>query len=641
MRRYKLVGWLRSVNVPVIIFIAGSTGTGKSTVATELAYHLGIHNITSTDIIREAMRTIISSEVVPGLHDHSFKGIALGGEQLSNPRERVLAGFRQQAAQVAVGVRAVIRRALRENVHLIIEGTHLLPPFEDLVPLGTPCHIAGFVLAVNKEERHQARFPQRAKRATLRDPTPYLEAFQSVRWIHDDLLALADEHGTISFNNKAINSTLSGAIDYLSKSFPVEGGDKPKTIPKAIIPAPKRPTLLLILDGLADEPNPLLSGKTPLEAACTPTIDKLAGGGGQGLIHTGPASGALPETDDGFKALLGNVHTQAAGLGRGLIEALGCGINLPAGAILFRGNLATIHNDGLISDRRAGRIREGATELLSSLKSIPLGSGISGNIYAGKEHRVIVMLQGPRLSADVCDTDPGSDAVNMTPISATPTVDSPEALRTALALNKLIKLVGNHLEKHPINIQRAKRGLPPANTIITRGAASVAQAPNQRYEDSPFAMVSGCTTSLGLARIYGYLPVTTSQMTGNLDTDIPHKFDTASMLFSDHSLVAIHFKGTDIAAHDRMPLEKCTYIERVDKSLGDFLNKHPDMRIAITADHGTSSKTGHHTNQPVPLLVADWDPENDSTFFNEDTAEQGALGLLGPGELNAILCGES
>ena len=115
------------------------------------------------------MRTVLSADVVPGLHDHSFRGMLQGGKVLSKPRERVLAGYRQQCDQVAAGIRAVIRRATRERSHMIIEGTHIIPPFSRYLPPGTDAISAGLVLAVLDEDKHKSRFPRRAKTQSTRE----------------------------------------------------------------------------------------------------------------------------------------------------------------------------------------------------------------------------------------------------------------------------------------------------------------------------------------------------------------------------------------------------------------------------------------------------------------------------------------
>lgn len=447
-------------------------GTGKSSVATELAYRLGIRKVTSTDMIRETMRTVLSAEVVPGLHDHSFRGILEGSQVLSDPRERVLAGFRQQAAQVAVGVRAVIRRAVREQTHMIIEGTHLLPPFTQLLPADAEAHLVGFVLSVQSRPEHQARFPARAAHEPQRGAEPYLDAFQSVRWIHDDILRLVEEHEAYVIENTDLPRTITAAVEYLSRILPIEEGHRPSGLRATVPDRPAIRTLMVIFDGLADEPNMALNGKTPLGAARTPTLRHLAGSGAQGLLATTPP-GAEAHTDVGLLTLLSEQPLKLR-YGRGLFEALGIGLPLHPGSVLLRGNLATLADDGIIVDRRAGRIRTGTADLLAGLKEVDLPGGITGHIMPGNEHRVVVMLNGAGLSAAISDTDPGSQAVLGPAQVARPLDASPEAARTAEALNHLLARAHRHLRVHPLNAERIERGLAPANIVLTRGAASAA-----------------------------------------------------------------------------------------------------------------------------------------------------------------------
>tara|TARA_Y100001968_G_scaffold328227_1_gene374985 strand:+ start:1999 stop:4404 length:2406 start_codon:yes stop_codon:yes gene_type:complete len=644
-RRYRLTGWIRAAEKPVIILIGGSTGTGKSTLATELAYRLGIRLVTSTDMIRETLRTVLSPEVVPGLHDHSFRGIVQTGEALSNPRERVLAGFHQQCAQVAVGVRGVVRRAARENAHMIIEGTHIQPPFSQYIPPTVDVYSTGFVLAVPEEARHRARFPERAQTQASRDPATYLEAFQSVRWIHDDLLHAADDARGVIVANDELNQTIGGVIGYLSRALPVtERGPEP--LPAGALDDSQKPairTLFLILDGLADEPNPALAGKTPLAAAKTPYLDMLAGCGGQGRIMTTNQEGVAPGTDQGLLALLGEAGPKIP-MGRGLLEALGQGLPLQRGMVIWRGNLATLNSDGTLADRRAGRIRAGVTDLLAGLRDVALSGGIHAHIHPGHEHRVVVMLKGVGLSAQVSDADPGGAAA-VKRIEPPRALDSsPEAERTARALQELLEVAHKHLSTHPHNEERIQRGLYPANCIITRGASAVTELPRQRFAASRTALVSACSTALGVARAVGLQPATSAQMTGNLDSNLDAKFDTAARLLEERPYVVIHIKGTDIAAHDRRPIEKRNFIARIDEALGRFLTLRSELaeglRIVVSADHGTSSITGNHLAEPVPLLLATWHGETEAADFNEESALQGAMGLLQPGELSEVLWGD-
>ena len=107
--------------------------------------------------------------------------------------------------------------------------------------------------------------------------------------------------------------------------------------------------------------------------------------------------------------------------------------------------------------------------------------------------------------------------------------------------------------------------------------------------------------------------------------------------------VTIHFKGTDIAAHDRRPIEKRNFISQIDAALGRFLDGHPDiatgLRVVVSADHGTSSITGNHLADPVPLLLSTWDQDAEPAEFSEESATLGAIGVLRPGELTEVLWG--
>jgi len=639
-RRYRLTSWVRNADAPVIILIGGATGTGKSTLAMELAYRLGVNWLVSTDMVRETMRTVLSSELVPGLHDHSFRGILLGGDVLSDPRERVLAGFHRQAAQVAVGVRAVIDRAMREHADIIIEGTHLAPPFGQYVRPGTEAHVAGFILAVPSETKHRKRFPKRATKQQRRKAETYLDAFQSVRWIHNDLLRLGEDTEAVVITNNKLSKTLTGTVDYLSRELPVDEVDPAAAAPSEMtLRGAEVPTLFLVLDGLADEPSEALGGKTPLEAADTPILCRLAGSGGQGQILTGSEEGVVPATDEGILALLGG-PAETQGFGRGLFEALGQGLPIPPGAVLLRGNLATVEPGGAILDRRAGRIRDGVPDLLADLHEVSLAGGITGRIYPGHEHRVVVVLQGAGLSSAIANTDPGDGSSVQRQLDPAPLDESPEAARTAAALRQLLRTAADTLTAHPLNVERVEQGLPRVNAVITRGAAL---APASRpVAKGSGAMVAGCKTALGVARFLGLQTATALQMTGNLDTDLDGKFDTAGELLAELDFVTIHIKGTDVAAHDRRPLEKRDFISAIDAALGRFLDARPELsgalRIVVSADHGTSSTTGNHLPVPVPLLLATWESDaDDEDAFDEESAAGGALGLLRPGELSELL----
>jgi len=280
-------------------------------------------------------------------------------------------------------------------------------------------------------------------------------------------------------------------------------------------------------------------------------------------------------------------------------------------------------------------------DLIADLDAVDLPGGIVGRVFAGHEHRLTVMLQGAKLSGAVGNTDPGGESIVQRVLDAEALDDSPEAARTVAALKALLQKASETLSKHPMNQERLERGLYPANCIITRGTAQVKDLPPPQHSPQHAALVSACPTALGIARTLGMEAATNSEMTGNLDTNLDSKFDAAAQLFSGRHFVAIHFKGTDIAAHDRRPLEKRDFISAIDSALGRFLWKNPlvteGLRVVVSADHGTSCITGNHISDPVPLLVANWSEEGEPEHFDEESAANGAIGLIRPGELSALL----
>ena len=323
---------------------------------------------------------------------------------------------------------------------------------------------------------------------------------------------------------------------------------------------------------------------------------------------------------------------------------MGSGASIPQPSVVLRGNLATVMPDGTIPDRRAGRIRDTAG-LLAGLQRLPLPGGVRGSILPGHEHRVTVVLHGKDLSSAVSNTDPGNRAAEWRVHRATPTDDSPEAMRTATALNALLDRVSQHLADHPVNRERAAAGLPLANGVITRGPAHTDDLERLPSPRSRSALVSGCRTSLGVARLTGMQVATSPRMTGSLDTDLEAKFEAAESLLSAWDVVVVHIKGTDVAAHDKLPEAKRHFIEQVDAALGRFLARRPPgpgLQVLVTADHGTSSISGVHMRDPSPVLLGTWHgASTEQAEFDEFSAPRGALGTLHGGELFHLLVQEA
>ncbi len=363
---------------------------------------------------------------------------------------------------------------------------------------------------------------------------------------------------------------------------------------------------MLILDGLGDRPIAELDGKTPLEAARTDNLDRLAAQGVCGIMDP-LSAGIRVGTDVGHLALFG-YNPLKVYWGRGPIEAAGVDVALEPGDVAFRCNFATVDEDWRIVDRRAGRIREGAVELARALDAMELDPDVRVLFRAATEHRAVLVLRGKNLSPEITRTDPGPSGVGTTLEWSKPREPNLRlASRTADLLNRFTRRAHDILSKHPVNLKRIEGGLAPANVIITRGAGmhTRMRSLTQRFHIHG-ACVAGESTILGIAKMAGFDIFTNEKMTANLDTDIEEKFRVADRLLSEYDFVVVHLKAPDIASHDRNVRAKVDVIERVDAVLGTFLEKWCQgdaPLVAVTSDHSTPCELAEHSADPVPVVI--------------------------------------
>ena len=390
--------------------------------------------------------------------------------------------------------------------------------------------------------------------------------------------------------------------------------------------------ILIILDGLGDRGIPAFGGQTPLEAADTPNMNRLAMTGQSGLMD--PMFPGLPlGTHTATGLLFGLPMGVAAKLARGPVEAAGIGIANDPQAIYLRANFATLKalgNDRFkILDRRSGRIAQGTAMLTGSLGEMDLGDGIKASLHPATQHRLVVKLTGPELSVEITNTDPENrfQETGLLEAQAKHPAD-PAAVRTAEAINRLTRRVFESLSEHPINRQRQVQGLPPANGVICRspGRLPHLQTLIQRY-DLKAAVVAGEKTVLGLAAMLDYTQITEPCFTSLPDTALETKVIRSKLALQDHDLVFLHIKGPDICSHDLNPVCKRDLLERIDNALAPLLDD--ELVIGITGDHSTDSNTGRHTGDPVPGLLYGPQGRVDScTLFSEQQAARGGLGRL-------------
>lgn len=363
--------------------------------------------------------------------------------------------------------------------------------------------------------------------------------------------------------------------------------------------------ILLIIDGLGDLPHPDLGGRTPLEAAATPVLDLMASSGRCGLID--PISpGKVPNTHSGTGILMGLLPEQAHRLNRGPVEAAGAGKVLANGDIAARANFATLKplgNGFLVTDRRADRITSGTIELAAALTDVDLGDNIRASLVSTDQHRGVLILSGPGLSAAVTDTDPGNVDMPAATKSCKPL--NPDAELTAAKINRFIDTAHRQLVNHPVNAARLAAGQMPANGIITRGAGQQFDVDNILHSLGIRAvMISGCNTVLGLGHFFGIDVIEDSRFTADLETDLDAKMATAKIALRDREMVFVHIKAPDLCSHDRQPLAKRDFLQRLDTAMKPLLQS--GVIVAVGADHTTDSNSGFHTADPVPSLI--WQP---------------------------------
>ncbi len=380
--------------------------------------------------------------------------------------------------------------------------------------------------------------------------------------------------------------------------------------------------ILLILDGLGGLPYNV-EGETALEMASSPNLDRLAREGSTGLSIP-IARGIEPGSGPGHLALFG-YDPLTYDVGRGALEAAGIGIDIQPGDVAARGNFATLDENGLITDRRAGRIpTEQGAKAVASLQDITL-PGVDLTVREVKEHRFAVRLRGDGLSPDLNDTDPLE--VGKAPLLAEAQVDSPEAKHTAELINDFVLQARNRLQHHL-----------PANGLTLRGFAGDPELP--KYGDV-YKLKAACVAVYpmykGVSRLVGMDIVDTTAHDTPLD-----EFHYVADLWDQYDFFFIHVKATDSRGEDGAIEAKAAVIEEVDAALPALLDLQPDV-IAVTGDHSTPAKMKSHSFHPVPTLI--WAPATAMidrvNGFGERQCIQGALGQFPAPDLMPLLMGHA
>lgn len=388
--------------------------------------------------------------------------------------------------------------------------------------------------------------------------------------------------------------------------------------------------VMLIADGLGDRPIPEFEGKTPLEYAKTPVLDRLAADGMTGLVHP-YRPGARCGTDWGHLCLFGYDPGEYY-TGRGSIEAYSAGFTLEPGDVAFRGNFASIDENFRVVDRRAGRIseQEDISALLAEIDGLEV-DGYRLLVKSLTEHRLAVVLRGEGLGGHIPDVDPG------TACEGKPVVD-PEHMeleteadaRTADILWKCLQKVHTIWQNSPVNRKRIERGVLPANFILTRGSGKAMVVPpfTKRFPGAKVAVIAGDETITGIGRMCGFDAYTKPSFTGGFTTDYLGKAKLAEELLPAYDLVIVHVKGTDLCGHDNLPKEKARIIEDIDAMFEYWTTheKEDSCYYAMIADHSTPCCRRDHSADPVPTFLSGPDVRVDETVvYGERSCRKGIL----------------
>lgn len=205
---------LAKLDKPLVILVGGTTGVGKSTIATEVAHRLGITRIVSTDAIREVMRAVFSNDLMPALYDSSFNAWKALRVPVPPPADPVTIGFREQTAAVAVGVRAIIERAITEGVSLVVEGIHIVPGFLDLRMFKERVFVVPLIVHVEDEDMHRSHFYIRELETEgLRPFERYRANFDNIRLIGDYIEWLAREHDIPLIESHQLDVTIATVLE--------------------------------------------------------------------------------------------------------------------------------------------------------------------------------------------------------------------------------------------------------------------------------------------------------------------------------------------------------------------------------------------------------------------------------------------
>ena len=399
-----------------------------------------------------------------------------------------------------------------------------------------------------------------------------------------------------------------------------------------------------MLDGVGDLPHPDLAGKTPLEAATTKNMDMLAKNGIMGQVIS-VGKGIAPESDIAVFNMLGYKFQHSDYAGRGVIEAIGIGIDFKDGDLALRGNFATLDDEGKIIDRRAGRrieredVEKISKEIEKEIKFSNPNTTVAVAPTVG--HRVTIRLRNDKpLSSEISNTDPAYARVDGMGIAKAvsdfmkiekciPLEQTENAANAANLVNEFTKQSLEIMKKSDVNKQRSQKNKKLLNSILLRDAGN--KYPNVKPINDLHSMNFSCIVDMPVEIGISNILKMKAFNAGGL-TDYEEKARVAAQAMKTENAIYVHLKGPDEFGHDGDAIGKMKNIEEIDERFFGTLLDHVDVSkiaIMISADHSTPSIHKGHSADPVPVLISgDMITNDDTQRFTETEAKNGAIGLI-------------
>ena len=396
--------------------------------------------------------------------------------------------------------------------------------------------------------------------------------------------------------------------------------------------------IIILGDGMADEPIAALGGKTPLQAAHKPTIDKLAQLGKNGVFSTVP-DGFKPGSEIANMTVLGyDVRTEFEG--RGSLEAASIGVAIQPGEMAMRCNIICVQ-DQKIKNHSAGHISNEEAKILIDYLQEKLGDDVF-TFHNGISYRHLLVMKG------------GDKRINCTPphdVPGTPVKDVmvealvPEAAETARLLNELTLKSQELLKDHPVNLKRMAAGKDPANSIWvwSPGYKPSMQTLAQKVGIQSGAVISAVDLIKGIGIYAGLESIEVEGATGLFDTNYEGKAQAAIDALKTNDFVFLHVEASDEAGHEGnvdLKVKTIEYLDsRIVKPIYDAVSAWDEpVTIAILPDHPTPCAIKTHTNAPVPFIIYNPTQAGDSVqVYDEQAAQQGAYGHVSDNEFMQLL----